>query len=282
MLTLTIIAVLSFILGAAIGKSLADRGITSDNALKKYESAVVWILVAIALFILALVLVDKLHLTAWLPRLFPSLILLYFGAYIDEAIFALGCFSIGLLLCLELANKSTQLRQLLVALATITAALSILLFYLVPIIGLVESPKIVNGVVLQTTPFTCAPASIATLARWTNKHPNIQEIDVVKLTKTQRWGTSTLAEINALKQLGFNPTYHHNLTIDNLIDAHQLGILHVRESDRDGETFSHAVALLGIDLERELVIIGNPLYGIQSKTFVQMQKYWLGEAILIE
>lgn len=173
----------------------------------------------------------------------------------------------------------------MVALGTISFALSILLFFLQPVQALVAvQPKIINGIVMQTTPYTCAPASIATLARLTRQHPRITEKEVVKLTKTNRFGTTTLSEIRAMEKLELNPQYRHNLTINDLITLNKPALLHVKEKRKTGKgvRFSHAVALLSINAQKGLILIANPLYGLQIKTFKEFSQYWFGEAILVD
>lgn len=284
MITLVLVCVLAFAGGGILGKNLAAIGINSDNALKNYQKPLVWLLVAIALFLGILIILDKFNLFPLLPKIFPPILLIYLAGYFNEMIVGMGCFFLGLLLFLELTGKRSRkkLIELLIALSAIAFALSILLFFLHPVQALVEKPKIINGVVMQTTPYTCAPSSIATLARYTKKHPQLTEQEVIKLTKTNRFGTTTLAEIRAMKQLGLNPQYRHNLTINDLIILNQPALLHVKEKRRTGKgvRFSHAVAFLGIDLEKELILIANPLYGMQIKTFSEFKGYWFGEAIM--
>jgi hypothetical protein len=58
--------------------------------------------------------------------------------------------------------------------------------------------------------------------------------------------------------------------------------LHVKEKRKSqGVRFSHAVALLLIDESQRIILIGNPLDGIQIKTFEDFSQYWFGEAILV-
>ena len=232
-----------------------------------------------------LIILDKLNLGSVLPKLLPPMFLIYIAAYFNETIITMGCFCLGLLIFLELSNQrcKPKIRQLIIAIAAISCALSMLLFFLQPVQAMVDKPKIINGVVMQTTPFTCAPSSIATLARFTRKYPQLTEKDVVKLTKTNRFGTTTLSEIRALKKLDLNPEYRHNLSLQDLSDLRRPALLHVKEKNKNnqGVRFSHAVALLSINLEKELLVIANPLYGIQIKTFREMKEYWFGEAILV-
>ena len=286
MITLALVCSLAFAGGALFGKNLAAVGITSDNALKNYQKPLIWILIAIASLLGLLIMIDKFHLAPLLPKIFPPLLLIYLAGYFNEIIIGLGCFFLGLLVLLEMSGKRSRKKvfQLLVAVGAIAFALSILLFFLQPIKPLLDKPKIINGIVWQTTPFTCAPSTIATLARYTQKYPNLTEEDVVGLTKTNRFGTTTLAEIKAMKKLGLNPQYRHNLSINDLISLNKPALMHVKEKNqtKKGARFSHAIAFLSINPEKELLLIGNPLYGIQIKTFRDMDEYWFGEAILVD
>ena len=285
MVILVLVCALAFACGGMLGKNLAAIGVTSDNALKNYQKPLVWMLIAIAPLLAILVVLDKLHLTSVLPKIFPPIILIYFAGYFNQLIVWMGCFCLGLLFFLELPYQRSRSKifKLMVALGTISCALSILLFFLQPVQALVARPKIIDGVVMQTTPYTCAPASIATLARLTKQHPRITEQEVVKLTKTNRFGTTTLSEIRAMQQLELDPQYRHNLTIDDLITLNRSALLHVKEKRKTGKgvRFSHAVALLSINAQKRLILIANPLYGLQIKTFDEFGEYWFGEAILV-
>lgn len=285
MMSLVLVCALAFAIGSIFGKNLAAKGITSDNALKNYQQPLVWLLVAIASFLAILIILDKFHLAPLLPKIFPPMFLIYLAGYFNQAIVGLGCFFLGLLVFLELSGKRSRqkIAQLLIAIGAISFALSILLFFLQPVQALVAKPKIIDGIVMQTTPYTCAPASIATLARYIKEYPNLTEKEVVKLTQTNRFGTTTLAEIRAMNQLDLNPQYRHNLTTDDLVALNKPALMHVKEKRRTGKgvRFSHAVAYLGIDPVQRLVLIANPLYGMQIKTFEDLEEYWFGEAITI-
>lgn len=193
-----------------------------------------------------------------------------------------GFFLFGLLFLLELSGWSSKKRrnQLLVGLAAITFCLSVLFYLFSPIVNDVGELKIVDGVVIQSTTVTCAPASIATLARLSGKHPEITEKEVTKLTRTNRLGTNTLAEIAAMKKLGLNPDYHHDSTLDDLVNRKQMALLHVKQRWLS-QQFPHAVVLMDIDMEKEELILGNPLSGIETKPFSELEGYWFGEAIFI-
>ena len=286
MLSLVLGCILALAVGGVVGKFLADRGINSDNALKNYQKPLVWMLIAIAPCLGILIILDKLHLAPLLPQIFPPMLLIYLAGYFNQSVVWFGCFCLGLLIFLELSGKRSrqQLIQLAIAISAISFALSVLLYFLQPVTASVRQTKIVNGIVIQTTPYTCAPASIATLGRYTKKYPNLTEKQVVELTKTNRFGTTTLLEIEAMKKLGLNPQYRHNLTTADLVAIDKPALMHVKEKRRGGKgvRFSHAVAYLAIDPAREIIIIGNPLYGMQVKTFEDLKEYWFGEVITID
>ena len=285
MTILVLVCALAFACGAMLGKNLAAVGVTSDNALKNYQKPLVYMLIAVMPLLGILVLLDKFHLASVLPQIFPPMLLIYLAGYFNEIILGMGCFFLGLLLLLESSGKHSRNKvvQLLAALGAIAFALSILLFFLQPVQAMLAKPKLLDGIIMQTTPYTCAPSTIATLARVTKKHPVITEAEVVALTKTNRFGTTTLREIRAMEKLELNPEYRHNLTLDDLIDLNKPALLHVKEKPKSGKgvRFSHAVGLLGINSQQRLILIANPLYGMQVKTFEEFGQYWFGEAILV-
>lgn len=284
MLILLLFCVIAFLCGSLLGKQLARLGINSDNAVKKYQKPLQGLLILIALTLIILVIIDKFNLSALLTKFFPTLFLLYLGAYYNKAILILGFFCLGFLVFLEIHTKSSrqQIRQLLLAVGVISCALSILLYFLQPV-RLIGSSFIVDNVVIQTTEYTCAPSAIATLARYTKLDTQLTEKEAAKLTDTTISGTNTLGEIQAMKKLGMNPEYLHNLTIDDLIRIAKPALLHVKEKNKDnrGVRFSHAVALLGIEPQRQLFMIGNPYYGLQIKSTDDLKNYWFGEAIIV-
>ena len=282
MTSLVSICTLAFGGGAILGKNLTQRGITSENALKNYQKPLVYLLIAIAPLLGILILLDKFHLAPLLPTLFPPMLLIYLAGYFNEIVVVAGCFFLGLLILLESGKRSKRkLVKLFMAMSAIACSLSILLFFLYPVQA--AQNKIKDRIVMQTTPYTCAPASIATLSRYIRKHPQLTEQEAISFTKTNRFGTTTLREIRAMEQLDLNPQYHHNLTIDDLITLNKPALMHVKEKRKKGKgvRFSHAVAYLAIDKNRRLILIGNPLYGLQVKTFEEFDTYWFGELIAI-
>lgn len=282
MIELVIPSVIGLGLGGYLGNDLARKGITAENALEKHQKTARIIFISLAGLLTLLIIIDRSNISYYLPQLFPHILSLHIQAVFDNVLLCFGFFIFGLLFLLELSGWSSSKRrnQLLVGLGAITFCLSLLFYWFSPIISDVGELRIVDGVVLQSTTVTCSPASIATLARLSGKHPEIEEKEVVKLTNTNRLGTNTLAEISAMEKLGLNPEYHRNLTLKDLINRKQLALLHVKQRWLS-QQFPHAVVLMGIDTEKEELIIGNPLFGTETKPFSELKDYWFGEAIFI-
>ena len=278
MLFITSICVIYIIFGAIIGKWLAAKGITASNAINNYQKQSYIVFSTIVAIIVAIIIIDRLKLT----DNFSNLILMYVAEYTNYLVLALGSFSLGLLVLLEWGGRRDRqrLKEMLIAVPTIMFAITILLHYSLPVTNLLGIPAVVEGIVLQTTPYTCAPASIATLANFIGIKPPLTEKDVVSITNTNRFGTTILAEIRTMEKLGMEPQYKRGLKITDLINHNKLAIIHVNEPI-SGITIDHAIVLLEINPSKQTVIVGNPLYGRQVKTFEQMQGYWKEDAIFV-
>jgi len=283
MLEILVTCAVSFVVGGFLGKKLAARGITANTNLEKHQGKILLGLIAAVIIIVSIYLLNLFNLIHQVLFFVPPILLLYIGAYPYEIVLIAGFFVLGLLLFLELSGKSSFHRklQLFFAIAILTAPLTVFLNSYLPLTNsLGESIITQDGIVFQSTSYTCAPSSIATLARFTKKHPNITEKDVVKLTKTNKFGTSTLAEIRAMEKLGLNPEYKNGLTIQDLVKINQPGVLHVRLKS-GGRTIGHAVALLSVDPAKQVLIIADPLSGMKEIKFSQLKGYWFGEIVLI-
>jgi hypothetical protein len=267
---------ISLIIGLALGRKLAVRGITAENGLQNRQETAYIVLAIIVLPLLLFLLIGRLNLSHLIPQIF----VLYLGEHLQNLMLGGGWFVLGLLIGMEWPGRRDRrrLQQLLVAIAAIAVSLAILLHYSLPVTGLLGEPLIVENIVLQTTPYTCAPASIATLARLIGTAPNLSEREAVILTGTDRFGTSTLAEISALKRLGLAPRYRRGLTVAELAAAKQPALLHVKEPV-GGTKIGHTVVLLETNSQKQTFIIGNPLYGRLERTFDSMEGYWTGEAV---
>ena len=280
MFVIILLSLVPFILGGILGYLLAKKGINANNALANHQKLVYIILGVSVSVVMAVIILSKLKL-ALLPVIIPLII----GEFFDKFIFSLGCFGVGLLIFIELRSWRNwkRLSEMVLAVTIMTLCLGWLSYYLLPVTPLLGKSNIINDIVIQTTNYTCVPASIATLGRYIGKYPNLSERDVVKLTHTNRFGTSNLAEIWALEKLGLSPEYQQNLKIADLIKMNKLAILHVNEPTvSPADTISHAIALLDINLEQKYLVVGNPLIGKQIKKFALMESgYWKGEAVFI-
>jgi len=284
MLVNILTCVISFFIGGFIGKKLAAKGITIDANLEKHQGKIIFGLIAIASIILSIYFLSLFNLVYRLFFFIPTIIILYLGSIPYQLVVPSGCLVLGLLIFLELSGKSSQKRklQLFFAVVILTVPLTIFFNYSLPIANSLEESIITSdGAVRQTTFYTCAPASIATLARrFTKKYANITEKEVAKLTMTNRFGTTVLAEIKAMEKLGLNPKYKHSLSVQDLIKIDRPAILHVRIGP-PGKQIGHAVALLSIDPQEKVLIIADPLSGINEIQFDRLKGYWIGEAVFV-
>jgi len=177
------------------------------------------------------------------------------------------------------ADDPARRRQLLDGSAAPSLATAFLLHRALPVTGILRPPAALDGIVIQTTPYTCAPAAIATLARFTGLDSGMTERDAVRLAGTTREGTNAWAELRALRALGLTPEFRRHLTADSL---RFLGpaVLHVNEPVL-ATTIRHAVALLAVDTAARTITVGNPLRGRQVKRFADLGGYWFGEAVVL-
>lgn len=273
----------SLLVGAAIGRPLARAGLKADFEVEAKPGLALGGIVLLGISACGLAAFDRFNRLSWLPYIFPSRLLLYVAAHFTDALFVGACFILGFIVALEAPGwRSPQRwRQMLVALLSIGCALGVLLHFTWPVAHLVKAPKFKQGVVMQTTPYTCAPASIVNLTRFLGTHPNLTERDVAELSHTSRFGTSTLNQLRTLEQLGIAANYEFGLTVSDLARRQQPAILIVREL-YEGRRIGHAVALLAVDPRGDALILANPLVGLQRRSRQDMAEYWFGEAILLQ
>jgi hypothetical protein len=267
--------------GLGVGRILAQRGLTAENALKRHQRQVY----RIGLPMLGVGTCLGIMLTAgrhspWLP----SWLLLYTGAYFWAVVLVLCSFCTSILVAVELPGwrDRFRLRQLLLFVLISGLGMTLLVYKNLPVSHLARSPRQVDGVVLQTTSYSCSAATIATLTRHLRHAVQPTERQVMELAGTTRQGTTTLGELRALRELGLEPDYQRGLTLDDLVERREVAVLHVIEPV-PGARIQHAIALLAIDTERQLILVGNPLYGQQVKTFEEMMdSYWIGAAVFLQ
>jgi len=271
---LILVVALALVAGILAGRTLARRGVTAANALTGRQAQ------AYAVFLGVAALGAILY---WGPRLawMPTWFALYSEAMVWDGARALAAVALGLLLGLEWGGRRDRARrrQLLGGSAVLILATAFLLYRSLPVTGILRPPAVLDGIVIQTTPYTCAPAAIATLARFTGLDSGMTERDAVRLAGTTREGSSARAELRALRALGLSPGFRRHLTADSL---RFLGpaILHVNEPVFS-TTIRHAVALLAVDTAARTITVGNPLSGWQVKRFAELSGYWDGEAVAL-
>ena len=271
---LILVVALALVSGTLAGRTLARRGVTAANALTGRQSqayAVFLGVVALGAILFGASSFD------WTPTWF----MLYSQEMNGDGLRALAAVALGLLLGLEWRGRHDPARrwQLLGGSAALTLATSFLLYRSLPVTGILGPPAVRDGIVLQTTSYSCAPAAIATLARFTRLDTGMTEREAARLAGTSREGTSAYAELRVLRALGLAPGYRRRLTTDSLPFLGP-AILHVNEPILT-TTVSHSVALLGVDTAVHTITVGNPLYGRQVKRFTELSGYWIGEAVVL-
>jgi len=262
--------------GAALGLRLAARGLTAQNALIGRQRLAYTILGGSGLLVLLLVYAPRLR---WMP----DVVVLYGQGSALHLARAACALAVALLVTLEWPGRRDRARRR--QLVTGGLLLGVVAVYLgwrsLPLRMHAEDAFIDDGIVRQTTAFTCAPASIATLVRWFGGDSGASEASVATLAGTTHEGTSTLGEIAVMRRLGLAPRYARWLTPDSLIAAGHPALLHVNEPLPSGATIRHAVALLAVDAHARTVLLGNPLRGRQVRRFADLLGYWDGEGVLV-
>jgi len=183
-----LLELLGFCLGAPVGHYLASRGVTAETALKgRALPAVIVVVVAAAT---AAVFYFRQRFL-WIPPM-P---LLYAEAWLTPGLQILAGFALGLVVFLEWPGRHDRKRRQSLVLASIAflACLGYLVWQAVPLTNRLGAPSLRDGVVMQTTSYTCAPSSIATLARHVLGDTTATERSVTALSGTTRGGTNTLA-----------------------------------------------------------------------------------------
>jgi hypothetical protein len=274
MLLTFIIAILALAIGTLAGRQLARRGVTLTRLVAPHPFRCALVLAALLAGATLLVFGDRLP---WLPE--P--VLLYGEEYAWPALGVAGWVMLGLLPALEWRNvREGRAGRLLAATLALAIGVGHLAYLAQPVSDALHRTRERDGVVLQTTSYTCAPASIATLARFARPGLRVSEREVAEMLGTTREGTSTLAEIRAMDALGLRPRFARGLTVDSLIARGAPAVLHIEATTRRGVA-RHAIALLGVDARRRTVTIGDPMRGLQVQRFEDLDRVWIGEAVFV-
>jgi peptidase C39-like protein len=273
MLTASVAAV-ALAIGALAGRRLGRRGVTLTRLIDPHPLRCAVLLAATIAAGTLLALGDRLTWT-------PELVLLYSEEYAWPALRFSGWVMLGLLPALEWRNvREGRAGRVAAAMLALAIGVGHLAYLAQPVSDALHRTRERDGVVLQTTSYTCAPASIATLARLARPGLRVSEREVAEMLGTTREGTSTLAEIRVMDALGLRPRFARGLTVDSLVARGAPAVLHVDAPIRGGIA-RHAIALLEVDPVRRTVTIGDPLRGRQVKRFEDLDRVWIGEAVFV-
>jgi predicted double-glycine peptidase len=274
MLFTAAIALIALAVGAFFGRRLARRGVTLTQLIDPHPLRGTVVLAAVVTVGGLLLFGDRI---AWMPE--P--VLLYSEEYAWPALRLSGWVMLGLLPALEWGNvKEGRAGRVTAAMLALAIGVGHLAYVAQPVSDALHRTHERDGVVLQTTSYTCAPASIATLARLTRPGLRVSEREVAEMLGTTREGTSTLAEIRVMDALGLRPSFARGLTLDSLVARGAPAVLHVDAPTRRGIR-RHAIALLAVDPVRRTVTIGDPMRGRQVKRFEDLDRVWIGEAVFV-
>ncbi len=266
--------ILGLAAGTALGAYFSRRGVRAKEALVGRQLHA-WVVVGAA------------GALAWsiysgvLPDALPAAFQPYSDLALPPGATLLAGFVLGFIPVLERAawREPEQRRPLLIGSGVSLALLAYLGWLALPVRPTEDLSA--DGVVFQTTPFTCAAASVATVARLTGASPGLTEGAAAKLAGSSFGGTFVVGEMRALRRVGLSAKYGRGLSMDDLIRHGGPGILHVDEPLPGGRRIRHAVALVSIDTVTRTVTVGNPLEGLQEIQFDAFDSYWIGEAILV-
>lgn len=274
MLLTSVVAIIALAIGTLVGRQLAGRGVTLTGLVAPHPLRCALLLMALLAGGVMLLFGDRLP---WLPE--P--LLLYGEEYAWPALSVAGWVMLALLPALEWRNVREGRAGRLVA-ATLALAIGVghLAYLAQPVSDALHRTHERDGVVLQTTSYTCAPASIATLARFARPGLRVSEREVAEMLGTTREGTSTLAEIRTMDALGLRPRFARGLTVDSLIARGAPAVLHIEAPTRRGIA-RHAIALLAVDARQRTVTIGDPMRGLEVRRFEDLDRVWIGEAVFV-
>lgn len=274
MLAVVLTMCAGLVAGAVVGRRLAARGLTAENALTGRQR------VAYAVFIGAAAGFALLYWAHKIPLL-PTWFVLLGEAAVWPLVLLIASAAFSLLIALEWPGRGDRKRlgAMLAGAAVLAFANAFLTWRLVPLAGSLAPARVVDGVIMQTTSYTCAPAAIATLLRALGDTA-ASEASMVALAGTSRTGTTTFREVQTMERLGLEPEFLRRLTPLDLARRGQIALLHVDEPVL-ATTVRHAVALLAVDSLRRTVTLGNPMYGVVVKSWASLPGYWTGETIFV-
>ncbi len=239
------------------GVRLRRRGITAANALDGRQREAYAALAVLGVLV-ALLFPPSVR------DLLPVPVVLWMQHLLWPAVGGLALSSAFLLLGLEAGGwrDPARRRAMLTGTLGLAAAAALVFSRLTPVAPRLRDTVTPDGVVMQTSPSSCAAAAMATLARVSGLDSTMSERVMAERAGSTLLGTSTLGELRALRSLGARAVFARRLSPEALRARRELALLHVEEPVA-GQRISHAVALIGYDAARGEYIIANPLYGVQ-------------------
>jgi len=257
-------------------KRLAARW--PDASLTNFHVKPGW--VRFVLLILVILLGPSLYLvihrpSLWLLPAWLELSLLWWSNGLAAALF-------GLLLGLAwgAVNRETlpNARALVLTAILCQAALLGMTAWLQRIVAAQLSDSKWSGqMLLQTSGFSCAPASAANVAGLLGLH--YSERDMGRFMNTRAAGTSPAFIIRGLRQAGITGRKFADPTVN--LDALPLPAILIVDHPGAGAE-SHAVAAVKYDAEKKTLEIWNPLTGSEIMTRAELKRIWSGHGIACE
>ena len=265
-----LVAFVSLALGAVYWLKLETKYplITIETALQK--APLLYLLIPFSLVVLGIqvAVVVKPDLTWSWP--------VFFEYYHVELLLSAVLSSIGLLFglgtCGAVRTKNKQWPALPFAFLILTSLLlGIEYDFTKPVASDLQDQQ-KDGIVLQSSPFSCAAASGANLARVYGQ--NSTESEVAKALGTTRFGTSPAQVVYGLKKLGFTCSKHvYSRTQLDQVTAPAVLFLPPQRGKSEG----HAILLKGRSGDRFQII--DPLSGLLEWTTEIAATTWFGHTV---
>lgn len=176
-----------------------------------------------------------------------------------------------------IGSEDRRLRRTLVLVAISCLVMTgVELLTLWPMVSMLGNPELDrhSGVVLQSTGYSCAPCSLATVARLYGRV--IPERDSALAMEAGMNGTSCDEMAGGARVLGFPEARPVTTTLEALATADLPVLISV---EFGGVRNLHAVALIG--LSSTTVYLADPLIGLCSLPHDRFRARWDGEAVLL-
>jgi ATP-binding cassette subfamily B protein len=128
-------------------------------------------------------------------------------------------------------------------------------------------------IVFQQGQSDCGVACLASIIKYHGGSVGLEKLR--ELSGTTKQGTTLLGLFQAARQLGFDPKGLEAESVNSLRELTSPAILHVVINNQQ----QHFFVYYGFD-EKEHIIIGDPARGIMLYSGVELEKLWMGKALL--